>query len=89
MSSNSKNLTIDGDDNRMGRLRRRSTINWTGASPGTRQKKLEDVTESKMADTWFSLHCDNVDGELILPLWLSGANVQALYTSVRLYQKRW
>lgn len=36
--------------------RRRSTI-WSGASPGFRQKKLEDVIDSRMADTFFSLHC--------------------------------
>ncbi|KAI4092538.1 MAG: hypothetical protein LQ344_003384 [Seirophora lacunosa] len=41
-------------------LRRRSTLNWTNASPQTRQKKLEDVAGSKLADTWFSLHCEGV-----------------------------
>ena len=39
------------------KLRRRSTLNWTNALPSARQKRLEDVTARKMADTWFSLHC--------------------------------
>lgn len=37
--------------------RRRSTLNWTSASPDVRQQKLESVTAHRMADTWFSLHC--------------------------------
>lgn len=45
---------------RPGRPRRRSTV-WAGQSPGFRQKKLEDVIEAGMADTFFSLHCDGVD----------------------------
>ncbi|KAI9718086.1 MAG: hypothetical protein M1812_004344 [Candelaria pacifica] len=44
----------------IGRLRRRSTLNWVGASPNVRQKKLEDVTGGRMADTWYSLHCAGV-----------------------------
>ncbi|KAG0651958.1 UV radiation resistance associated [Hyphodiscus hymeniophilus] len=43
-------------DLRPPKLRRRSTV-WSGASPGFRQKKLEDVIDSRMADTFFSLHC--------------------------------
>lgn len=43
-----------------GNLRRRSTLNWTNATPEVRQKKLEDVAGSKLADTWFSLHCEGV-----------------------------
>jgi hypothetical protein len=39
------------------RNRRRSTLPWTGATPGIRQIKLEDIAESRMADTWFALHC--------------------------------
>ncbi|KAI9678735.1 MAG: hypothetical protein M1817_005792 [Caeruleum heppii] len=44
----------------LGKIRRRSTLNWAGASATTRQKKLEDVVAERMADTWFSLH---VEGE--------------------------
>ncbi|KAK8232384.1 UV radiation resistance protein and autophagy-related subunit 14-domain-containing protein [Phyllosticta capitalensis] len=38
------------------RLRRRSTMKWSGASPLERQKKLEDVAEGRMANIFFSLH---------------------------------
>jgi UV radiation resistance-associated gene protein len=44
----------------MGQLRRRSTLHWTGAGPQLRQQKLEDVAASRLADTWFSIHCKNV-----------------------------
>ncbi|KAL8908162.1 MAG: hypothetical protein Q9207_000985 [Kuettlingeria erythrocarpa] len=43
-----------------GKVRRRSTLNWTNATPEVRQKKLEDVARLKLADTWFSLHCEGV-----------------------------
>ena len=43
-------------------LRRRSTLDWSGASPLERQKKLEDATGGRMADTFFSLHVTNKDG---------------------------
>ena len=39
-----------------GKYRRRSTLHWTGANPGTRQRKLEDVARERMAEAWFSLH---------------------------------
>jgi UV radiation resistance-associated gene protein len=41
---------------KFGKLRRRSTLHWTGASPEARQKKLEDVIAERMTDSWFSLH---------------------------------
>lgn len=44
-----------------GKLRRRSTLHWTGASPSVRQKKLEDLASERMADTWFSVHCKGID----------------------------
>ncbi|KAK2748141.1 hypothetical protein FQN57_001265 [Myotisia sp. PD_48] len=40
--------------------RRRSTLPWVDVSPDVRQKRLEDIAESRMADSWFSLHCQNV-----------------------------
>lgn len=40
-------------------LRRRSTLEWTNASPLTRQKKLEDITAVRMADTFFTLHVED------------------------------
>jgi UV radiation resistance-associated gene protein len=39
-----------------GKTRRRSTLHWTGASPGMRQQKLEGVARERMAEAWFSLH---------------------------------
>ncbi|UPX17587.1 uncharacterized protein EKO05_0007931 [Ascochyta rabiei] len=39
-------------------LRRRSTLEWTNASPLTRQKRLEDITAGRMADTFFTLHAE-------------------------------
>ncbi|KAF1927591.1 UV radiation resistance-associated gene protein [Didymella exigua CBS 183.55] len=39
-------------------LRRRSTLEWTNASPLTRQKRLEDITAGRMADTFFTLHIE-------------------------------
>ncbi|RHZ66493.1 putative UV radiation resistance protein (UVRAG) [Aspergillus thermomutatus] len=43
------------------RLRRRSTLPWNDPNPRTRQIKLEDITKTRMADTWFSVHCDGID----------------------------
>ncbi|KAK2873613.1 hypothetical protein FQN49_002237 [Arthroderma sp. PD_2] len=40
--------------------RRRSTLPWAGASPGVRQSRLEQIASSKMADSWFSLHCEGI-----------------------------
>ena len=42
------------------KIRRRSTLNWTNASPRLRQQKLEEVIAEHMADTWFSLHCEGL-----------------------------
>jgi hypothetical protein len=39
-------------------MRRRSTLEWANASPLSRQKKLEDITAGRMADTFFTLHMD-------------------------------
>ena len=38
-------------------MRRRSTLNWFNESPKQRQIKLEQATDQRMADTWFSIHC--------------------------------
>lgn len=65
----------------IGRLRRRSTLNWSGASPAVRQKKLEDVTGSRMADTWFSLHCEGVDK----PIYVSETVPRAMNPDFRFF----
>ncbi|KAJ5120346.1 uncharacterized protein N7515_009734 [Penicillium bovifimosum] len=36
--------------------RRRSTLFWNDPNPRTRQVKLEDITNSRMVDSFFSLH---------------------------------
>jgi len=46
------------------RLRRRSTMEWSGASPLTRQKKLEEVADNRLVDCFFSLHVEGIDGML-------------------------
>ncbi|KAE8380858.1 UV radiation resistance protein and autophagy-related subunit 14-domain-containing protein [Aspergillus bertholletiae] len=42
-------------------LQRRNTLPWSDPNPRTRQVKLEDITRSRMADTWFSMHCDKIE----------------------------
>ena len=49
----------------LGKLRRRSTMEWAGASPQQRQKKLEDVSATRMADVFFSLHVAGVEGRYV------------------------
>ncbi|KAJ5370653.1 uncharacterized protein N7496_006745 [Penicillium cataractarum] len=41
--------------------RRRSLLPWNDPNPHTRQIRLEDITKSRMADTFFSLHCDGIE----------------------------
>lgn len=43
-------------DNLRPASKRRTSTHWSGASPGVRQKKLEDVIDGRMADTFFTLH---------------------------------
>ena len=52
-------------DLRPPKLRRRSTV-WSAASPGLRQKKLEDVIDGRMADTFFSLHCEGQEDPIYI-----------------------
>jgi hypothetical protein len=49
--------TQSSEDLRPRSSRRRST-NLAGASPFTRQKRLEHAVDSRVADAFFSLHCD-------------------------------
>ena len=46
----------------IGRLRRRSTLEWVSATPQTRQEKWEGVTRERMAHVFFSLHVPGVQG---------------------------
>lgn len=65
----------------MSKLRRRSTLNWTNALPSVRQRRLEDVTARKMADTWFSLHC----AESSEPFYISEIVEKAMNLSFRFF----
>ncbi|KAJ5587499.1 uncharacterized protein N7459_003264 [Penicillium hispanicum] len=40
---------------------RRSLLPWNDPNPRTRQVRLEDITKTRMADIWFSVHCEGVD----------------------------
>ncbi|KAH0544361.1 hypothetical protein FGG08_001502 [Glutinoglossum americanum] len=70
-SKDTDQTTESPDSPTLVRLRRRSTHNWSGASPTTRQKKLEDVTSGRMADIWFSIHCSGLEGGLGKPVYVS------------------
>jgi hypothetical protein len=62
-------------------MRRRSTMEWQGASPLTRQKKLEDITDSRMADTFFSLHIHGQDE----PVYVSEVAERAMNPNFRFF----
>lgn len=61
--------------------RRRSTLPWSGASPTIRQARLEDIAGSRMADSWFSLHCDGV----LDPVYISEIVEKAMNPSFRYF----
>jgi hypothetical protein len=71
-SSDAINIKI-----RPSKPRRRSTI-WAGQSTGYRQKKLEDVIDNGMSDSFFSLHCEGIDE----PLYISELVKKAMVGSV-------
>ncbi|WEW61125.1 hypothetical protein PRK78_006615 [Emydomyces testavorans] len=64
-SSTDTKLTAGEDGKQIRRKdltsRRRSTLPWSGANPVVRQTRLEDIAASRMADTWFSLHCPGIE----------------------------
>lgn len=62
-------------------LRRRSTLEWTGASPLTRQRKLEDITGSRMADTFFTLHVEKEEE----PVYISEVVEKAMNPNFRFF----
>lgn len=62
-------------------LRRPSTIEWSVASPQTRQKRLEDITGSRMADTFFSLHVDDHED----PVYISEVAEKAMNPNFRFF----
>lgn len=40
---------------------RRGTMPWSDMSLGIRKSRIEDIPKYKMADTWFSLHCADIE----------------------------
>jgi UV radiation resistance-associated gene protein len=58
-SHHHKSAQANGRPN-FGKIRRRSTLHWTGATPETRQRKLEEVARERMAEAWFSLHATDL-----------------------------
>lgn len=47
---------------KIGRMRRRSTLEWVNATPQRRQERLEKLAEERMVDVFFSLHVNGIDG---------------------------
>ncbi|KAF9893239.1 hypothetical protein FE257_011663 [Aspergillus nanangensis] len=45
---------------------RRNTLPWSDPNPRRRQVKLEDIMRSRMADTWFSIHCEGADAPVYI-----------------------
>ncbi|KAL4868081.1 hypothetical protein BDV12DRAFT_170321 [Aspergillus spectabilis] len=62
--------------------RRKSTMPWSDPNPQVRQVKLEDITRSRMANAWFSIHCDGVDDE---PVYVSEIMEDAMNPSFRAF----
>jgi hypothetical protein len=61
-----ENAVVDGEIKTptrpgIGRLRRRSTLEWVNASPMARQRKLEDIISTRMVDVFFSLHVADLE----------------------------
>ena len=46
----------------VGRIRRRSTLEWVNATPQRRQERLEDGVHKRMADVFFTLHVIGIEG---------------------------
>lgn len=67
-------------DLRPPKLRRRST-NWVGASPDLRQKKLEDVIDSRTADTFFTIHTKGQED----PIYISEVVERAMNPTFRFF----
>ncbi|KAK2775128.1 hypothetical protein FQN53_003309 [Emmonsiellopsis sp. PD_33] len=61
--------------------RRRSTLPWAGASPFIRQHRLESIAGDRMADTWFSLHCDGIEH----PVYISEVVEKAMNPSFKYF----
>jgi hypothetical protein len=56
-------------------------MEWTNASPLTRQKRLEDITAGRMADTFFSLHVEDQDD----PVYISEVAEKAMNPNFKFF----
>jgi hypothetical protein len=56
-------------------------LEWMGANPLTRQLKLEDITNSRMADTFFTIHVDSQDE----PVYISEVAERAMNPNFRFF----
>ncbi|MCJ1313630.1 hypothetical protein MMC25_007309 [Agyrium rufum] len=64
-------------------LRRRSTLNWSNATPQVRQTRLEDLTNVRLAETWFSIH--DADADADEPLYISEVVGRAMNPNFRFF----
>ncbi|KAF2628322.1 hypothetical protein BU25DRAFT_365918 [Macroventuria anomochaeta] len=62
-------------------MRRRSTLEWANASPLARQKRLEDITAGRMADTFFTLHVEGQDD----PVYISEVAEKAMNPNFKFF----
>lgn len=63
----SKTEQLDGSSSSrpsVGSMRRRSTLSWGNVAPDVRQKKLEEVTGSRLADVFFTIF--DIEGEELI-----------------------
>jgi len=56
-------------------------MEWTNATPLFRQKKLEDITAGRMADTFFSLHVEDQDD----PVYISEVAEKAMNPNFKFF----
>lgn len=61
--------------------RRRNTLPWNDPNPRQRQIKLEDITNSRMADSWFSIHVEGCES----PVYISEVVENATNPSFRAF----
>ncbi|KAG9241989.1 UV radiation resistance protein and autophagy-related subunit 14-domain-containing protein [Calycina marina] len=60
---------------------RRVSSNWSGTTPDFRQKKLENVIETRMADSFFTIHCDAQEE----PIYISEVVEKAMNPTYRFF----
>jgi len=74
--------TQSSEELRPQKARRRSS-NWAAATPVFRQKKLEDVIDARMADTFFTLHVKGRDVDE--PVYISEVVEKAMNPTFRFF----